>query len=61
MICFGILLMFCEPQTVTQAATKGATFCQTARAIYWDRADTRKTKEQVDSHNRVFKKLCAKK
>lgn len=48
-------------RTPALPATAGATFCQTAQPIYWSSADTRKTKEQVDEHNRVWKRLCAAK
>lgn len=33
-------------------------FCQVARPITWSRSDTRLTKEQADTHNRVGRKLC---
>lgn len=57
--CFGILAMYC--QAVHTPATQGATFCQIAAPIYWSVGDSRKTKEQVDSHNRKWKRLCQKK
>ncbi len=44
-------------QTPPPAAT--SSFCSVARGpIFWDRSDTRRTKEQVDAYNRVGKKLC---
>lgn len=60
MWCFGILAMYCvaaQPAPITQ----GATFCQVYKPIYWSPADTRKTKEQTDSLNRQWKRLCQKK
>lgn len=42
----------------TTAGIGGATFCQVAKPIYWTAADTRNTKEQADTHNRVGKELC---
>lgn len=37
----------------------GATFCQVSKPIYWSTNDTRSTKEQVDTHNKKWKALCA--
>ena len=56
-LCFGLLVMFCQPPAAPPA-TAGATFCQTAKPLYWSAADTRRTKEQADIHNRKFKALC---
>ena len=56
MWCFGLLAMYCV--TVHTPATTGATFCQVSAPIYWSVGDSRKTKEQVDSHNRKWKRLC---
>lgn len=55
MMCLGFLFVFsCElPQQQTVSD-----YCAIARPIYWHGDDTRKTKEQVDSHNRVWKSLC---
>ncbi len=39
-------------------ATAGAKFCDVAQPIIWSAQDTRRTKEQVDEHNRVGKSLC---
>lgn len=56
-LCYGLLfVMFCE--LPPQPAAAGATFCQIAEPIYWAAADTRKTKEQADRHNRKGKRLC---
>jgi len=55
-ICFGLLIMFCEP--APRATLDAASFCRTGQPIYWSGADTRATKEQIDAHNRVGKKLC---
>jgi len=56
MWCIGLVLVWCSQQPL--AYTSGATFCQIAQPIYWNKADTRRTKEQVDEHNRIGKKLC---
>ena len=44
------------------ASTPGpvSTWCQIARPITWAAADTRITKEQIDAHNRTWKRLCRK-
>jgi len=55
-VCFGILLMWCQP--ASGLALDVASFCRTAQPIYWTAGDTRGTKEQIDEHNRVGKKLC---
>lgn len=57
MWCFGLLVMFCQAQSAP-AATAGATFCDVAKPVYWSTSDTRKTKEQVDIHNRKGKVIC---
>lgn len=55
MICFGILVMTCQ----LAAQPLAGTFCQIYRPIYWSATDTRRTKEQADSNNRKWKRLCA--
>jgi len=55
MWCIGILLMHCF---VAEPVLAGATFCQVAKPIYYSRQDTRRTKEQIDIHNRKGKRLC---
>lgn len=55
MMCFGLLIMFCQPQA---APPQSDSYCQIAKPIYWSAADTRRTKEQIDTENRKFKKLC---
>lgn len=40
------------------AGIGSAPYCQVAKPIYWSKDDTRGTKEQADTHNRVWKKLC---
>ena len=37
-----------------------STYCQIARPITWAAADTRVTKQQIDVHNRAWKRLCRK-
>ena len=55
MMCVGFLFLFsCDiPQQRVVSD-----YCVIARPIYWHRDDTRGTKEQVDSHNRVWKHIC---
>lgn len=55
MMCFGLIIMFCQPQAAPPVAD---TYCDIAKPIYWSPADTRATKEQVDRENRKYKKLC---
>jgi hypothetical protein len=57
MICFGILVMVCELNGAP-APPPASTYCQIARPIYFSKDDTRQSKEQMDTHNRVWKKLC---
>ena len=55
-LCAALLVL---PGCVTtQGRPAGATFCDTAAPIYWNKNDTRRTKEQVDTHNRIGKALC---
>ena len=56
MLCYGLIVRWCVSQEAVVA--DGATFCQVAKPMYWSAADTRKTKEQADIHNRKGKKLC---
>lgn len=51
-----ICLLFCvvEPAPVAPASD----YCQIAQPIYWHKDDTRRTKEQADTHNRVWKSIC---
>ncbi len=58
MMCFGLLIMFCEVQEPPKSVTE---YCLVAKPIYISRQDTRETKEQTDAHNRVWKALCKKK
>lgn len=55
--CKGFAFIFsmltCEP-----TGAPPDTWCQIAKPIYWHATDTRKTKEQVDLHNRQWKRLC---
>lgn len=55
--CVGLIVTRCFVQ---EPASAGDTFCQIAKPIYWSSADTRATKEQVDAHNRKWKRLCKK-
>lgn len=60
MICFGLIVMVCQAQAQLPPAQSAASFCAVAKPIYWAAADTRQTKEQVDEHNSVWKRLCSK-
>lgn len=54
--CVGFLFFFqCEAPATPPPID---TYCQNTRYIRWDTSDTRQTKEQVDTHNRVRKALC---
>lgn len=55
-LCIGLGVMFCQVQEAPKPATDS--YCEISKPIYWSASDTRATKEQVDTHNRVWKKLC---
>ena len=57
------LVLLCWPINAEhlKTASNGATFCQIYQPVYWSKTDTRRTKEQVDSLNRVWKELCKSK
>ena len=57
-LCIGFGIMFCQFQGAPKPATDS--YCQLSKPIYWSASDTRQTKEQVDTHNRVWKGLCQK-
>lgn len=59
MTCTGFAFIFAH-LTCTQPAPPPDTYCHIAKPVYWSKSDTRATKEQVDRHNRVWKRLCAK-
>ena len=54
MLCVGILIMWCAAKEPVPVST----FCQIAEPIRWSAADTRKTKEAADIHNRKWKAIC---
>jgi hypothetical protein len=56
---FLLPVAFCHHTEV--AAPPVSTFCSIARPITWVPEDTRITKEQIDAHNRTWKRLCKKK
>lgn len=56
MLCVGILVAWCFVQEPTSAA--GDSYCLIAKPIQMSHADTRRTKEEVDTHNRVYKATC---
>ena len=56
MLCYGLLVvMWCE---AAQQPIPVDTFCQLYKPVYWSAADSRKTKEQVDSLNTQWKAIC---
>lgn len=55
MICFGVIVMYCQLQG---APVPTDTFCQLYQPVYWSATDSRKTKEQIDTNNRKYKRLC---
>lgn len=65
MTCFGIALVIfvgrCIDPNADAAAQRRVEFCRTYTPVYWSAADTRKTKEQVDRNNRIWKALCSPK
>lgn len=48
---------FCQHAPETHVVSD---YCQIARPIDWSSFDTRQTKQQIDSHNRAWVKLCRK-
>lgn len=56
MICIGIVVMVCELQGKPAPATDS--YCALTRPIYFKSTDDRFTKEQADSHNRKWKRIC---
>jgi len=58
-ICFGLFIMVCQAGKAAPAPASG--YCDIAKPIYWNAQDTRATKEAVDTHNRVYKRLCMQK
>lgn len=56
MACLGLIFFFwCSSPQVHAPASN---YCQITRPITWSSKDTRLTKEQVDTHNRTWKRLC---
>ena len=55
-----ILVLMLAGCTTIKTYTGSAPFCTVYSPIYWSAKDTRKTKEQVDANNRVWKKMCKK-
>lgn len=55
--CIGFLIAFwCQP--VAPPPMPHDAFCAIYKPVLWSKDDTRSTKEQVDSNNRVWKRLC---
>lgn len=59
MMCFGLIIMFCQPPAAPPAPPAVDTYCQNFKPIRWSSDDTRKTKEGIDTENRKWKRLCA--
>lgn len=58
MWCYGLLVAFyCEVSTPPPPAD---TYCLLYRPVRWSSKDTRLTKEQADTNNRIFKATCRK-
>ena len=57
MECWGFLIYFsCQ---VAAPPPPTDSFCAIYKPIHLSHADTRRTKEQADSHNRVWKRVCS--
>lgn len=56
--CTGWVFLYANLTCTAPPTPVLDTFCMTSRPILWHSKDTRKTKEQVDIHNRKWKKLC---
>jgi hypothetical protein len=54
--CIGFLFFY---SCAAPAPPPTESFCLIASPIFWSARDSRKTKEQVDRHNRIWKSLCA--
>lgn len=58
MWCYGLLVAFyCEVAAPTPPVSS---YCQLYKPVHWSAADTRLTKEQADTNNRIFKATCRK-
>ena len=53
--CIGFVLFY---SCTTPDAPPTDSYCLIAAPIFWSAHDTRKTKEQADRHNRIWKSLC---
>ena len=40
------------------ARASASSYCDIAKPLTWNAQDMRKTKEGIDTHNRVYKRLC---
>lgn len=58
MTCTGFAFLVVSMTCTPVATPPTDSFCQIARPIRWAAGDTRKTKEQADTHNRKWKRLC---
>jgi len=54
--CIGFLFFY---SCTAPAAPPTDSYCLIAAPIFWSAKDTRKTKEQADRHNRIWKSFCA--
>jgi hypothetical protein len=57
-VCIVLAVVLLCPKPPPAPATAKGAFCDLARPIYWDPADTRQTKQQADEHNAVGKSRC---
>lgn len=58
LLSVAISLGGCATRTGLPSMVDQDTYCRIARPITWSPSDTRVTKEQVDAHNRTYKRLC---
>lgn len=54
--CYGLLVMFwCQAQ---EQRIPVDSFCKLYNPVYLSHADTRETKEQVNTSNKIWKAIC---
>ena len=58
MTCVGFAFLYVSMTCKPVATPPSDTYCSIARPIQWHKSDSRKTKEQADTHNRKYKRLC---
>lgn len=58
MVCFGILLMFCQDPKPPPAPPPVARFCKVAKPFEWSRHDTARSQQQARAINAAGVKIC---